>query len=211
MLPGKGPEKKKERMNTMENSTTNRVQEQQENSQAPQATAQGATNPVGGERQDGGTGGNYFLGKTCRDIVSGFEGICIGIAEWMYGCRQMIVKPRVDSEGKRGAATYLFEKQLEVVDEGITGKVEVPEYTPPQFFGKECRDKVTGVVGMCVGRSIWLFNTDQYVLEIQPEDHAKDSRLMWLDPRLHPKCIFPGLCVQGCIPKCNLTMVASEK
>ena len=175
----------------MENSTNNPTQEPQENSQEAQATqtstvdeaAQSATSPGGkaqvalGEER----GGSYFLGKTCRDIVSGFEGICIGIAEWMYGCRQMIVKPRVDSEGKRSAATYLFEKQLEVVDDGITGKVEVPSYTAPVYFGKECRDKVTGVVGMCVGRSIWLFNTDQYVLEIQPEDHAKESRLVWLD------------------------------
>ena len=192
----------------MENSTdmNNPTQEQpqaspagegKENSQATaqqaQETAQtsfvgeapqSATSRVGGPQAEAPgeeRGGNYFLGKTCRDIVSGFEGICIGIAEWMYGCRQMIVKPRVDSEGKRNAATYLFEKQLEVVDEGITGNVEVPRYTAPVYFGKECRDKVTGVVGMCVGRSIWLFNTDQYVLEIQPEDHAKESRLVWLD------------------------------
>ena len=40
---------------------------------------------------------------------------------------------------------------------------------------------MTGVVGMCIGRAIWLFNCDQYVLEIQPEDHGKDSRLVWLD------------------------------
>ena len=78
----------------MENSTNNPTQEPQENSQEAQATqtstvdeaAQSATSPGGkaqvalGEER----GGNYFLGKTCRDIVSGFEGICIGIVEWRY-------------------------------------------------------------------------------------------------------------------------------
>ena len=82
---------------------------------------------------------------------------------------------------KKNFPHLLFEKQLEILDNGISDKVEIPEYRPQQFFGKECRDKVTGVVGMCVGRAIWLFNCDQYVLEIQSEDMTKESRLVWLD------------------------------
>ena len=27
-----------------------------------------------------------LLGKHCKDIVSGLEGICTGVVEWMYGC-----------------------------------------------------------------------------------------------------------------------------
>ncbi len=205
-LPADMPcgQENKERMTKMENTTNNPAPDQQETAKAAaQETAQAAqeaqetaqTSPageatqsatsLGGEAQAAAPGeerdGNYLLGKTCRDIVSGFEGICVGVVEWMYGCRQFIIKPKVDSEGKRGAANYLFEKQLEIVDDGITGKVEVPHYTAPVYFGKECRDKVTGVIGMCIGRNVWLFNTDQYVLEIQPEDHAKESRLVWLD------------------------------
>lgn len=40
---------------------------------------------------------------------------------------------------------------------------------------------MTGVVGICIGRAVWLFNCDQYILEIQPEDHSRESRLVWLD------------------------------
>ena len=40
---------------------------------------------------------------------------------------------------------------------------------------------MTGVTGVCVGRGVWLFNCDQYALEIQPEDEPKESRLLWLD------------------------------
>ena len=122
-----------------------------------------------------------LLGKRCKDIVSGLEGICIGVVEWMYGCRQFVLQPKAEGGMKRHYSSFYFEKQLEVLDDGVVDKIEIPEYRQQEYFGKECRDKVTGVIGMCIGRAIWLFNCDQYVLEIQPEDHAKDSRLLWLD------------------------------
>ena len=122
-----------------------------------------------------------LLGKRCRDIVSGFEGICIGVVEWMYGCSQFVIQPKAENGMKKNYSNFFFEKQLEILDDGVSEKIAVPGYREQIYFGKECRDKVTGVVGMCIGRAIWLFNCDQYVLEIQPEDHAKDSRLLWLD------------------------------
>lgn len=122
-----------------------------------------------------------LLGKNCRDIVTGFEGICTGVVEWMYGCRQFVLQPKAENASKKNYSAFFFEKQLEVVDEGVREKVEIPEYQPQKFFGKECRDKVTKVKGICIGRIIWLFNGDQYIIEIQPEDLSKDSRTEWLD------------------------------
>lgn len=71
-----------------------------------------------------------LLGKHCRDIVSGFEGICIGVVEWMYGCSQFVLQPKSEYGTKRMYSSFYFEKQLEVLDEGIAGKVDVPEYRP---------------------------------------------------------------------------------
>ena len=150
-----------------------------------------------------------LLGKNCRDIVSGFEGICIGVVEWMYGCRQFVIQPKAENGMKKNYSNFLFEKQLEILDDGVSAKMPAPEYREQIYFGKECRDKVTGVVGMCIGRAIWLFNCDQYVLEIQPEDHGKDSRLVWLDDgRLEvteeqEKAIEPET-VSGSRPGCML-------
>ena len=31
------------------------------------------------------------FGKRYRDIVSGFEGICTGCVEWIYGCNPMSI------------------------------------------------------------------------------------------------------------------------
>lgn len=122
-----------------------------------------------------------LLGKNCRDIVSGYEGICTGIVEHFYGCRQIKLQSRSENGREKTYPAYFMEKQIEVVDDGISGQVEIPEYHKPLYFGKECQDKVTGIKGICVGRGIWLFNCDQYVLEIQPEDASKESRIVWLD------------------------------
>jgi len=122
-----------------------------------------------------------IMGKTYRDIVSGFEGICTGVVEWMYGCQQYTLQPRSDVASKKEKPSLFYAKQLELVDDGISDKVEASTYGAPAFFGKECVDKVTGVRGMCVGRAISLFCCSQYILEIQPEDHDKSSRYEWLD------------------------------
>ena len=61
-----------------------------------------------------------LLGKRCRDIVSGLEGICIGVVEWMYGCRQFVLQPKAEDGMKRTFSSFYFEKQLEVLDDGIT-------------------------------------------------------------------------------------------
>jgi hypothetical protein len=82
---------------------------------------------------------------------------------------------------RKEKSSLFFARQLELVDDGISDKVEAPTYNQPAFFGKECVDKVTGVHGMCIGRGIGLFSSPQYILEIQPEDHEKPSRYEWLD------------------------------
>ena len=121
------------------------------------------------------------FGKTYRDMVTGFEGICTGMIEWLYGCKQYILSPKAESTSKKETSSSFFEKQLEFVDDGISAKVEPPVVQPQRFFGKECIDKVTKVKGMCIGRYIWLFNCDQYVLEYQPKDDSLETRYNVLD------------------------------
>lgn len=121
------------------------------------------------------------FGKTYRDIVTGFEGICTGMVEWMYGCKQFILSPKADRASKKESSSLFFEKQLEEVDPGISDKIEAPIIGEPLFFGKECIDKVTHVKGMCIGRYIWLFNCDQYVLEYRPKEDSLETKFNILD------------------------------
>lgn len=44
-----------------------------------------------------------------------------------------------------------------------------------ELFGKKCRDKITGYVGVCTDRIIWLYGCDKYTLKQLSEDN-KDSK-----------------------------------
>lgn len=86
-----------------------------------------------------------------------------------------------------GATLALYPCPLIVVGAMVADKIEAPSFNPPALFGRECVDKVTGIHGMCIGRTVSLFSGPQYILEIQPEDHEKPSRYEWLDEgRLEP-------------------------
>ena len=119
-----------------------------------------------------------LMGKNCRDIVTGFEGICTSMIDYLYGCETYSLRPKAE-DGKDTMAFY--KEQLEVIDDGIRDKVEIPEYTEPVLFGKVCRDKVTGVKGVIVARTISLFASEKYILEYQPEDLSKEARILWID------------------------------
>ena len=121
-----------------------------------------------------------LLGKSCRDIVTGYEGICVGTIEWMFGCDQYRLKART-ADNVKAEPAHFYKAQLEVTGSGIIENVEIPEYNEPKFFGKECRDKVTGRAGICIGRMISLFNCDQYILEYESKGLLNDIQLMWLD------------------------------
>ena len=97
------------------------------------------------------------------------------------GCNQFILAPRAENASKKESSSLFFEKQLEYLDDGIVDKVEIPDVSAPRFIGMECVDKVTGFRGMCIGRYVWLFNCDQYVLEFQPNEKTRETKFNILD------------------------------
>ena len=44
-----------------------------------------------------------------------------------------------------------------------------------ELFGKKCRDKLTGFVGVCTDRVIWLYGCDKYTLKMLAEE-GKECR-----------------------------------
>jgi hypothetical protein len=55
------------------------------------------------------------LGDTARDTITGFEGVVIGISEWLYGCRRMIIQSKGLNEGKPIESQSFDEPQLVLV------------------------------------------------------------------------------------------------
>jgi hypothetical protein len=79
------------------------------------------------------------LGDRVRDRITGFEGVVIGITDWLYQCRRPIVQPTtLTSEGKTNDSQSFDEEQLEVIQVGaFAPKVEAPtqEATQPKTGG----------------------------------------------------------------------------
>lgn len=67
------------------------------------------------------------LGDRVRDRITGFEGIVIGITEWLYQCRRPIVQPSgLTTDGKLRDTSSFDEDQLEIIEIGaFTPKVVV--------------------------------------------------------------------------------------
>ena len=63
------------------------------------------------------------LGNKVRDIVTGFEGIAISRIEYLNGCIQYGVKPKVNKDGKHLDVEYIDQEQIEVISKGVTAKV----------------------------------------------------------------------------------------
>ncbi len=56
------------------------------------------------------------LGDKARDTINGFEGIVTGRAEYLYGCRQVLVAPtKLAADGKCPDSVWLDEGRVEVV------------------------------------------------------------------------------------------------
>lgn len=55
------------------------------------------------------------LGSEVKDKVTGFRGVAIGRTEWLTGCATIIVKPKVDKDGKVPESQTVDEPLLDVL------------------------------------------------------------------------------------------------
>ena len=69
------------------------------------------------------------LGSKVRDAISGFEGVVVGRAEYLYGCVQCYVKAKA-SEGKSGDGAWLDEPGLELIERRAAAGPPVPSGGP---------------------------------------------------------------------------------
>jgi len=64
------------------------------------------------------------LGTKVKDIITGFEGIVTSKVEYLNGCIQYGVKPKMKTkgDGKMPEANYIDEGQLEVIGKRVVVK-----------------------------------------------------------------------------------------
>lgn len=59
------------------------------------------------------------LGKEYEDKITGFKGIATGICEYISGCNQVLLSPRVDSSGNKVEGHWIDEQRLISISNGI--------------------------------------------------------------------------------------------
>ena len=63
------------------------------------------------------------LGSKVKDIVSGFEGIATARIEYMNGCVQYYITPKVSKDGELKDGRWFDVQQVEVCSDGIREKI----------------------------------------------------------------------------------------
>jgi hypothetical protein len=75
------------------------------------------------------------LGKLAKDKVTLFTGIIIGKCEYVYGCAQYGIAPRIDKDGKRMDVEWFDIGRIEIINNGIN-----PEDIKSEKDGCESND-----------------------------------------------------------------------
>ena len=58
-----------------------------------------------------------LLGKTAKDLITGFTGVVSSVSFDLYGCIQVALTPPVDKDGKLADGRWLDVNRLEILDE----------------------------------------------------------------------------------------------
>lgn len=64
----------------------------------------------------------FDLGQEAMDKVTGFKGIILGRIEYLFGCNQYGLVPKVNKEGKIGDTNWFDEGRIEIIGKGILPK-----------------------------------------------------------------------------------------
>lgn len=80
-----------------------------------------------------------MLGKMGRDKVTGFAGVIIARVEYLFGCNQYGIAPKVDKDGNVKSAEFFDEGRIEITGEGIS-----PESVQVEKKGGISRDVPNG-------------------------------------------------------------------
>lgn len=63
-------------------------------------------------------------GAKVKDLVTGVEGIITGRAEYLNGCVNYCVKPKLDKEGKVAKGEWVDEPQLVALGKGVSSAIK---------------------------------------------------------------------------------------
>lgn len=125
--------------------------------------------------------GTCKQGVFVRSKITGKEGLVTGKMIWMFGCEKIIVKPKDNNSMFSDLQQRLIiaEEYLELTGEESEFECEFSVPDTEKWFGKKCRDRITGIEGICAVCVTSLFSSDQYGLEWKNKKGKCDHE--WFD------------------------------
>ena len=72
--------------------------------------------------------GTIELGDQVQDKITGITGIAIGITDWIYGCKRIVVQPQEVHEGKPAETFSADEPQMAIVKKAVIEGREEPTH-----------------------------------------------------------------------------------
>lgn len=111
------------------------------------------------------------LGDRAKDRVTGFEGIVVGITDWLAGCRRVQLLSEQLHDGKPIDVEHFDEPNLEILQsqvhpEPAKEKVELK-------LGDRAKDSISGYEGLVT--SVTYYLSEQAYIGITPEG-LKDGK-----------------------------------
>lgn len=82
---------------------------------------------------------NKWFGCLAKDKITGFTGIITGKIEWMYGCNQYCLNPKVTNDGELKEANWFDEGRIEIIENFINpDEVKVETNGSDQYNTPRC-------------------------------------------------------------------------
>lgn len=112
------------------------------------------------------------LGDRAKDKISGFKGIVAGITDWQFGNRRIIIQPETMCDGLPVENRCFDVEQVVLVKANvIKDAVQVKQLEFEQ--GDKVKDKVTGLKGVIVAITHWLYGCDRLLVQ---SEEVKDGQ-----------------------------------
>lgn len=73
---------------------------------------------------------DLVLGSKVKDVITEFEGVATGIIEYVSGCTQVLVQPKVDKDGKKVDPEWFDIQRLTLIGNEV---IILDNYLTPGF------------------------------------------------------------------------------
>lgn len=125
------------------------------------------------------------LGQTCKEILTGFEGVAVARTTNIVGVERISLISRVKgTKPGEGPEEFSFDvNQIEVIDKNQVLKPKVPPAAPFKFREK-VRDPITGFEGRVVSRFIHINGCVKLGLQGEVTDNGKVPKVQFFEEPL---------------------------